>query len=632
MTNSNKQKMCTVLYSKRGLSTLLKTPYVLGLSLLLLLASCPSADGLFLVESGTGDYLDAVTDLPQGWKSETVYQTSPLSPIAICETNAFELLILDREMHELLELQLNGTITTYLPTGNISLDSIGYQPNADRIVGIGEHAFFISNEASFEVIKEQPSNVSFTTLTVNTMDDSIYTASSENDSSIYHFDANGGYISTVRTGILGCSQVALDPALNLLYYSETYPGRITCLNLTANTTTTLTSGIAIPGTGEGISIATSPTGDLYYLVAEGTDSGFYKYNGSAFENIMNPAYGIGSISWSRKFESILATPGGGGCVVQYDPNGTKPKRLTPQVSVKPIIETSEGLLLVGLEDSIYRIDTGSFNMFISDLPYSCGSLVLDNDENIYASLNNDSVLILGINTDGTNSTWFVGTGLIDGFPRSLVYDSKNDQMILMTFVFTNNSLDLWRLPVDSPYEFSKIVTIENASIGDCTVDKDGNIYVAERSDNVLYQISDGTNDLQVLFSNFVEHAYLVTPPIGFSTLLDAVILCRNDDLQAWPVNGSGSYIFAQNKVGIDNIGLFENAMNELLCTHSGQIYRLSYEVLTTSQTTDTTTATSGTSTSSEAPIDYPPYLTILIMGGSAIIGVLVIVLVLRSKR
>lgn len=612
-----------------------KSASILALTLMFLSALHAGPHGLNLIISSNENYLDAMTDLPQGWKSETVFQTSPLGPISICETNAFEVLILDKPMYEILELQLNGSVSAYMSIGNISLDCIGYQPNADRIVGIGERAIFISNEGGLEVIKEYPSNVSFTTLTVNPTDDSIYTASSENDSSIYHFDANGTYISTIRSGILGCSQVALDTSLNLLYYSETYLGRITCLNLTANTTTTLTSGIALPGTGEGISIATSPVGDLYYLVAEGTNSGFYKYNGSGFENIMNAGYGIGPISWSSKFESILAVLGGGGCAVQYNPNATQPKRLTPQVSVKAIIETSDGLLLLGLEDSIYRIDAGSFDDFISDLPYACGSLVLDGDERIYASLGNDSALILRINTDGTNSTWFVGTGLIDGFPNSLAYDSKNDQMILMTSNFANSSFDLWSLPIDNPYDFTKIVTIEDVTRGDCIADRSGNIYVAERSENALYKIPDGTSELQVLFSDFVELEYLVSPPIGFSTILNAVILCRNDDLQAFPVNGSSSYIFAQNKVGIDNIGLFENSRNELVCTHSGQIYRLSYGTATTSPTTTATepptTATSETPATPNAPTDFRLYL--IIMGaGAAVIVIVVIVLNLKSRK
>ncbi len=617
---------------------LAKNAVVLILSLLLLLVSYTGNNGIGLFAPSDDTYLDAVTDLPQGWSSETVYQTRPLGPISICETNTLEVLVLDKAMSEIMELQLNGSVSTYLSTGNISLDAIGYQPNADRIVGIGERAIFISNEGALQVIKEYPSNVSFTTLTVDPTDDSIYTASSENDSSIYHFDANGEYISTIRTGILGCSQIALDTSLNLLYYSETFPGRITRLNFTTNTTTTLISGIAIPGTGEGIGIATSPLGDLYYLVAEGNNRGFYKYNGSAFENIMNAAYGIGPISWSKKFESVLGTPGGGACIVQYDPSDTQAKRLTPLVNVKPIIETSNGLLLLGLEDTIYQIDAGSFDVFVSDLPYSCGSLVLDGDEHIYASLSNDSVLILRINTDGTNSTWFVGTGLIDGFPNSLVYDSNNNQMILMTFDFMNSSFDLWRLPVDNPYDFSKIVTIENVTRGDCAVDGAGNIYVAERAENVLYKIPNATAELQILFSNFIEFAYLVSPPIGFSTILDAVILCRNDDLQAWPVNGSSSYIFAQSKVGIDNMGLFENSKNELVCTHSGQIYRLSYETTTTSQTTtstETTTTTSsissGTPTPSEVPTDLFPYSMILTAGGIVIV-LIVLVVILRSKR
>ncbi|OLS20649.1 MAG: hypothetical protein ThorAB25_27910, partial [Candidatus Thorarchaeota archaeon AB_25] len=273
-------------------------------------------------------YQDAFHSLQPGWSSETIYQTRPLTPISICETSANEVLILDTGLSEILELHLNGSVSTYLSLGNIHLNAICFQPNADRVIGIGYRTFYTLNRTTIEVIKEHPLNVSFFTFVVDPTDDSMYTGDWANDSSILHFDANGEYISTIRNGILGCGQVAVDSSSDLLYYSEAFPGRITQLDLATNTTTVLTSGIAIPGSGESVSIATDPSGDLFYLVAEGIESGFYKYNGTAFEFVMAPSLGIGPISWSQKFNSFLATPGYGGCVVQYDPDASEPVVLT----------------------------------------------------------------------------------------------------------------------------------------------------------------------------------------------------------------------------------------------------------------------------------------------------------------
>ncbi|MFW9770219.1 MAG: hypothetical protein ACFFEM_15490, partial [Candidatus Thorarchaeota archaeon] len=214
-------------------------------------------------------YAAAFRDLRPGWTSETIYQTNPLGPISICETSTNEVLVLDKSSFEIDTLELNGSVSTYLSLGNISLDAIAFQPNADRVIGIGGGAFYKLNKTSIQVMKEHPPNVTFSNLVVDPSDDSMYTGYWNNDSSIYHFDADGEFISTVRNGILGCTQLAIDSSRNLLYYSETFPGRITRVNMTANTTVVLTSGIAIPGTGEGISIATDPLGNLYYLVAEG---------------------------------------------------------------------------------------------------------------------------------------------------------------------------------------------------------------------------------------------------------------------------------------------------------------------------------------------------------------------------
>ncbi|MFW9913509.1 MAG: hypothetical protein ACFFEU_13610, partial [Candidatus Thorarchaeota archaeon] len=272
-----------------------------------------------------------------------------------------------------------------------------------------------------------------------------------------------------------------------------------------------------------------------------------------------------------------------------------------------IVETSGGLLLFGIDDTLYQIESGVVSEFIADLDFPCGGLVLDKDENIYASLVNDSPLVLNIYPNGTYSTWFAGH--IDGMPASLSYDSKNDVMILLTSVGMPTRFDLWRIPLSNPDAYSKILSFENVTNGDCAVDRNGTIYLLERSANILYKIPDGSNVAQVVHSNVVEHAYLVAVNIAYSTILDAIILPRNDDIQVWPVSGGSSYLLAENNVGIDNDGVFENAKNELVCTHSGQIYRLSYN---------------------ETPFVFPIEIVLVAFGVVAI--ALVIVIVIARKR
>jgi len=550
------------------------------------------------------NFIEACRNLQPGWTSDTIYQSKPLGPISICENGDNDVFILDKAAQEIVELELDGTVSTYLSTDNFSFNAITYQPNADRIIALGESTFF--DAISLEVIEEHPFGIEFSTFVVDSNDDSIYTGHWANGSTIYHFDSNGVLLSTIRSDIQGCAQLAIDSTNNLLYYSETFLGRITMLNLTSNSTTVLASGIAIAGTGEGISIAVGPLGDLYYMVAEGNEKGFWKYNGTAFENIMGSKNGIGPIVWSQKFDSVLCAAGFGACIIKYDPDASEPERITPTVNTGSIVETSTGLLLLGIEDTVYQIESGVFLEFIADLDNPCGSLVLDGTENIYASLVNDSPLILSVYPNGTYSTWFAGH--INGLPASLTYDSKNDMMVLLTGIGMPTRFDLWKIPVSNPDDYFKVLSINNVTNGDCTVDNEGNIYILERSANILYKVPDGTNETQVLHSNVVEHAYLVAVNIEYSSILDGIILARNDDLQVWPVSGANSYLLAENNVGIDNDGVFENANHELVCTHSGQVFRLSY---------------------SEQSSPFP--IEVLIVGVGALSVVIVVVAYLKRK-
>jgi sugar lactone lactonase YvrE len=548
-------------------------------------------------------YLDAVKNLKMGWMSETLYQTKPLSPISICETNDPAVLILDREMHEVVELDEDGSVSTFLSTGGLAFDAIGYQPLADRLVAIGNSAFYIYGGEAFTILEEYPAPVSFTTLIVDPSDDSIYTASAENNSKIYHFTSNGEFISTVRAHVQGGSQLAIDPIRNWLYFSETFTGRITRLDLTMNTTTILNSGIAIPGTGEGISVATDSTGTLYYYVAEGVGRGFHRYNGTDFEFLLAPKDGIGPMIWSNRLNAALCVPGGGGCVVKYDPAAVDPERLTPSVNVKPIVQMANGSILLGIDKTIYIISEGQLIEFVSELPMKCGSLILDASDKLYVGLENDSALIVTLNSDGSLDPWFSRD--IDGLLIALCYDSKNNALVLMTNDPGQRRFDVWRLPIEDPYDYRQVVSIENETSCAMTVDRSGNIFILERRVNTLYRIPDGSTQKQVLFTDVVEHAYMVYVNLGYSRIEEGVVLCRNDDLQVWLASGDGAYLLAENNVGIDNSGIFETMTGDLICTHSGQIYRLSY--------------------SSEATFVMDPVLIAAIAGGFiAVAGVLVV--------
>ncbi|MFW9968284.1 MAG: hypothetical protein ACFFEA_14100, partial [Candidatus Thorarchaeota archaeon] len=155
---------------------------VLVISLLLIPAILSPLNHANLFVLSADGYLDAVRNLQPGWSSETIYQSKPLSPISLCENGDNDVLILDREAHEIVELELDGSVSNYLSTGNLSFNAIAFQPNAGRIVALGESAFYVSGPESFQVIKEHPSDIAFSTCVVDPTDDSIYTGHWANDS------------------------------------------------------------------------------------------------------------------------------------------------------------------------------------------------------------------------------------------------------------------------------------------------------------------------------------------------------------------------------------------------------------------------------------------------------------------
>ncbi|MGY5856436.1 MAG: hypothetical protein RTS72_07525, partial [Candidatus Thorarchaeota archaeon] len=136
---------------------------------------------------------------------------------------------------------------------------------------------------------------------------------------------------------------------------------------------------------------------------------------------------------------------------------------------------------------------------------------------------------------------------------------------------------------------------------------------------------------QILKTNVVEHAYLVYPHIAYSTDADAIIMTRNNDLQAWPVDGGSSYILGITASGIDHEGLFENPEGDLVGTHAGQIFKLHYDSTTTpTEPTTTTGSPTEPTTPYEPPESFPA--GIVAIGAGAVVAVVLIVYCVKSRK
>jgi len=252
----------------------------------------------------TNDYTPAVKNLKEGWRGETLYQTRPLGPISICETST-KILILDKAANEIQTLNIDGLTTNFTTTGGYSLDAINYQPNQDRLIAIGENFLYGLSEGNFQQIMTYLSSIEFSTLTIDSSDDSIYTGSLKNNSIIYHFNVSGHLLGYIVKKVQECSQIALHSNNSVLYYTETYSGQVIAFNLVTNKSIRLISNIGIPGTGEGIGLAVDTNGTVYYYTAEGNNLGLNKYDQEGFIPVMGSKFGNGPIFWSDFQQSIL---------------------------------------------------------------------------------------------------------------------------------------------------------------------------------------------------------------------------------------------------------------------------------------------------------------------------------------
>ncbi len=571
----------------------------------------------------TNNYTPAVKNLKEGWQGETLYQTSPLGPISICETSA-EVLILDKAASEILTLNIDGSTAYFATTGNYDLDAINYQLNRDKVIAIGENCLYELNEGTFQQIKTYSSGIEFSTFTIDNSDDSIYTGSLKNNSIIYHFNATGHPFGSVVTEVQGCSQIALHPNNTVLYYTETYSGQVMALNLVTNKTTVLVGNIGIPGTGEGIGLAVDTIGTVYYYTAEGNNLGLNKYDQGGFVPVMGSKFGIGPIFWSDSQQSILCAAGAGACIVKYDPKKTEAELLTPTVNTRSIIETNEGRLFIGIENKIYELIGVELPVF-AQLPGKCESMILTSQNKIFFGILNDTIALYKLEFDGSYLPWF--SGGINGFFNGMKYDQKHHALIISVEVFSSTTdTQIWKIPIENPMNYQMITEFLNATRTSFTIDYNGNIYLLERISNILYKIPDGLNTKEILFTNFIEAAYTVQPHLGYSSIENGIIVSRNDDLQVWPLSGEVPSILAENNVGIDNDGVFENEDQELICTHSGQIYKLVYDKQE-STTQPTTTQTISDSTSISTTPHLSPFLSFKL-----ILLMIVFSIFLRKKR
>ncbi len=523
---------------------------------------------------------ETMREVRAGWDVLPIYEIPhPPGPKCIGQNN--DLYYIDNLNLVVMKMDEFGVHTEYI-TISISLSDIIYQPIYNRFLGINEFGFYTITASGFTFLKNYSYGIPLTTMTVDPTDDSFYCGSIHNGTDILKFDANGNFLATILQNIQGCSQIILNNNQSILYFTETYLGSISMMNLTTSDITTLRSGIGLPGTQEVIGIDVDDNDELYYMTADGNNRGFYKYENNSFVLLMASKVGMSTLTWSTKLQMFLAAGSFGGCLIGYDPGKSEAELLTPTVNSHTVIETFDGNIFYVIGDTIYKINASGPTYF-SKNPYNIpiSKLILDVDNNIYALLSNDTVAIVRVNHDGSFEDWFENE--IHEWAKSIHYDIKNSEIILLTENSPQNKSTFYRIPINNPMDYYIATTFENSTKVVGVTDVYGNIYVYEAYNNTLFIIPDGSMDREIITADFIDFSdiyggqVVVEPPLGYSTIENGILIGRNDDLQIWLLDENVRITFAINDRGIDNSAIFQTFNQEIICTQSTLVLKFIYQ-------------------------------------------------------
>ncbi|NHJ40345.1 MAG: WD40 repeat domain-containing protein [Asgard group archaeon] len=467
-------------------------------------------------------------------------------------------------------------------TSPYDFSDIEYQPNNNRLLGVTDKGFFALTSSSMTLIRNYTYANTLSALAVDPNDDSFYCGSLFDNTDILKFDADGNYISTELSSVQGVSQLALNNNQSILYYTETYLGSISYLNLTSCSTTLIRTGIGLSGTQEVIGIGVDDSDILYSMTADGNERGFYKYGNGTYVLLVGSKGGMSALTWFPKMQAFIAGGSFSGALIKYDISTKKASYLTPVVNSNTLIETMNGTVFYSIDDGIYKIAEDKPSLFAtSEKEVPISKLIIDVNDNIFVLLANDSVTIHQLLMNGSLIPWFGNT--INEWSKSFNYDIKNHDIILITENGITNDSYVYRIPVENPLDYYKILTFNNSTKLTCTTDVSGNIYLYEAYNNTLHKIPDGAMETEAITTFFVNFTgiygpnFVVEAPICYCTVENGIVVGRNDDLYIWLLNEGISTMFAYNEIGIDNSAIFQNINSDILCTQSTVILKLIYQ-------------------------------------------------------
>jgi hypothetical protein len=519
---------------------------------------------------------DAVTGLRSGWQQTSIYASDfGVYPGSLTVDGNGNILIFDRGTKQLKQLASDGTISTLADLGGaISFGNpmaIGYQPGRDRVLITTDMSGLYAYRNG-QVSQLKMFGIMVSAFAVDPRDDSFYGGFQLNGAAITHYDADGNSLGTVVASSGGPSQLVVDGTNGKLYYSETYAGRISVLDIASGSSSEAVSGLGIAGTSEPISVALDGQGTLHYFPAA---SGLYRYSGGQGALVSASIGGAGELAWSPTRNLFVQAQGAGANLIAYSIDGTPAYNLTPYVNAFAIGELADGRVIVQSADDnrLVAVTSSGFTAFGTAALGSCSDFAIDAAKRLFGTCGDT---LLQVQTDGSTTTLVqhAGQNLL-----SLAYSSLTDEFVYVASADNGTGAATINRIAAGGGSSRTVTTLQNVSINNVlpalAVDGQDNIYILERGANKILRIAAGSSATTTWASNVLESEAITVPDIVYLPSENALLISTIENYQLWPLDGSARQTFASNNGAVDNFAMMVTGNGSVVAIHSGEVFRMS---------------------------------------------------------
>ncbi|UCF99655.1 MAG: hypothetical protein JSV89_08970 [Spirochaetaceae bacterium] len=335
-----------------------------------------------------GPERQALKDVKSSWTQELLYEQVLVSPQALCYDSGRKLYIYEYSRNMLYRMDAGGELSEVTSTGSATLRTIAWQPGKKRLVGFDSHGMYELLPGRFRKLKELNRSFMISTVAIDPTDDSIFAGHDTKGRPIVHLDADGGLIEIVRRNAQGCSQLVFDDRRSILYFSETFSGSISSLDLSSKRVDVLVRDIGIPGTEEPVMIWMDGKYTLWFSTA---NDGIYRYGNGGFQQIAPPTMGAGPVVWSPIYDNLVAIQYVGSNLVTYDFQHKEAVDITPHLNAFDIVEDSSGRVFYPRFEFIFMLSEGKIVRFSEQLPDVCLGIEIDQQGYLYAALQDGGI-------------------------------------------------------------------------------------------------------------------------------------------------------------------------------------------------------------------------------------------------